>query len=306
MQLGDLTVSRFSDGEANIRIKENVRGKDIFVIQPTSPPVNEHLIELLLLTSTMKRSSCRSITVIMPYYGYARQDRKTAPRVPISAADVARMLETMGVDRVVAVDLHCGQIQGFFGPNVPVDNLEANLIAMDYFLNKSSKPVGDDVVIVSPDAGGVARAKKFQEMYKVHTKTDPGLAMIIKHRDMPGSISKMYLVGDVAEKQVIIIDDMLDTGGTMCEAVKELKKYGAKSVDVFVTHALFSGKAYDNIQNSSVDKVVVTNTIPAQPQESQLSHKIVRLSVAPLLAESIQRIQNHQSVSSLFDAKLSL
>lgn len=169
MQLGDLTVGRFSDGEANIRIKENVRGKDIFVIQPTSPPVNEHLIELLLLTSTMKRSSCRSITVIMPYYGYARQDRKTAPRVPISAADVARMLETMGVDRVVAVDLHCGQIQGFFGPNVPVDNLEANLIAMDYFLNKSNKPAGDNVVIVSPDAGGVARAKKFQEMYKVHT-----------------------------------------------------------------------------------------------------------------------------------------
>jgi len=296
-KLGNITVGRFADGEVNIQVQDNIRGKDVFIIQPTGPPVNENLMELLLLVSTMRRASARKITVVVPYYGYCRQDRKTLPRVPISAADVARLLETVGVDRVIAIDLHCGQIQGFFGPRVPVDNLEANVTAVTYL---KSQELGDHLTVVSPDAGGVTRAKKFQEMLKAENQAKSvGLAMIIKHRDAPGKIADMFLVGSVAESDVIIIDDMIDTAGTLCEAAKVLKNKGAKKVYAFATHGLFSGKAFDNISNSPLEQVLVTDTILPKPGENSVD-KITRLSVAPLLAEAIRRIQARESVSDLF------
>lgn len=298
-KLGTITVSRFADGECNIQVKENIRGKDVFIIQPTCPPVNENLMELLLMVSTMRRASARKINVVIPYYGYCRQDRKTVPRVPISAADVARLLETMGVDRVIAIDLHCGQIQGFFGPRVPVDNLEANVAAVTYFKNYAK--VGDRVVVVSPDAGGVSRAKKFQEMLKVElANKDIGLAMIIKHRDGPGKIAEMHLVGSVQNSDVIIVDDMIDTAGTLSEAAKVLKdKGGAQKVYAFATHGLFSGDAFNNLRKSSLEEIVITNSIPAKQEEASMD-KITRLSVAPLLAEAIRRVQAKESVSNLF------
>jgi len=297
-KLGNITVGRFADGEVNIQVQDNIRGKDVFIIQPTGPPVNENLMELLLLVSTMRRASARKITVVVPYYGYCRQDRKTLPRVPISAADVARLLETVGVDRVIAIDLHCGQIQGFFGPRVPVDNLEANVTAVTYF--KNFQTLSDQMTVVSPDAGGVTRAKKFQEMLKAENPDKSvGLAMIIKHRDAPGKIADMFLVGSVADSDVIIVDDMIDTAGTLCEAAKVLKSKGAKKVFAFATHGLFSGKAFDNINNSPLEQILVTDTIPPKPNENNVD-KITRLSVAPLLAEAIRRIQARESVSDLF------
>jgi ribose-phosphate pyrophosphokinase len=296
-KLGNITVGRFADGEVNIQVQDNIRGKDVFIIQPTGPPVNENLMELLLLVSTMRRASARKITVVVPYYGYCRQDRKTLPRVPISAADVARLLETVGVDRVIAIDLHCGQIQGFFGPRVPVDNLEANVTAVTYL---KTQALSDHLTVVSPDAGGVTRAKKFQEMLKAENQQKSvGLAMIIKHRDAPGKIADMFLVGNVADSDVIIIDDMIDTAGTLCEAAKVLKTKGANKVYAFATHGLFSGKAFDNINNSPLEQVLVTDTILPKPGENSVD-KITRLSVAPLLAEAIRRIQARESVSDLF------
>jgi len=299
-KLGNITVGRFADGEVNIQVQDNVRGKDVFIIQPTGPPVNENLMELLLLVSTMRRASARKITVVVPYYGYCRQDRKTLPRVPISAADVARLLETVGVDRVIAIDLHCGQIQGFFGPRVPVDNLEANVAAVTYFKNFTT--LSDQLTVVSPDAGGVTRAKKFQEMLKADFETKQvGLAMIIKHRDAPGKIADMYLVGSVADSDVVIVDDMIDTAGTLCEAAKVLKSKGARKVYAFATHGLFSGKAFDNINNSPLEQILVTDTIPPKAGENACD-RITRLSVGPLLAEAIRRVQARESVSDLFAA----
>ena len=203
------------------RVQENVRGKDVYLIQPTCPPVNENLVELFLMVSTMRRASARRITAVIPYYGYARQDRKMTSRVPISAADVARLLEAMGVDRVVAVDLHCGQIQGFFGPRVPVDNLDGGTVGVHYFGQKDL----ENPVIVSPDAGGVYRAKKFREGLKKHYKVDAGLAMIIKQRRKAGEIESMDLVGSVDGSDVVIVDDMIDTAGTLCKAAN---RYGQR------------------------------------------------------------------------------
>jgi len=301
-KLGSITVGRFNDGEVNIQVLDNVRGKDIFIVQPTSPPVNENLMELLLMVSTMRRASARKITIVVPYYGYSRQDRKVAPRVPISAADVARLLETMGVDRVIAIDLHCGQIQGFFGPRVPVDNLEANVAAVTYFKNHSDIKL-EKPIIISPDAGGVARAKKFQELFKSEMQQpDTGLAMIIKHREQAGKVAKMHLVGTVSGSDVIIIDDLIDTAGTLSEAAKELKKMGAKRVYAFATHGLFSTNAYENINKSEIEQVIVTNTIPPRGNEKD-SPKIKRLSIASLLAEAIRRVQLKESVSDLFSSQ---
>lgn len=223
-------------------MKDNVRSKDVFIIQSTSPPVNENLMELLLMVSTMRRASAKKINVVIPYYGYARQDRKTAPRVPISAADVARLLETVGVDRVILVDVHSGQIQGFFGPRVPVDNLEANLVALNYFVEQKKIPLRD-IVVVSPDAGGVTRAKNFQALLSSVGVKETSLAMIIKQRKAAGEIGTMHLVGSVEGKQAIIIDDIIDTAGTLVEATKVLKEKGALSVSCFATHGLFTGKA---------------------------------------------------------------
>jgi ribose-phosphate pyrophosphokinase len=300
LKLGDMTVKTFADGEIGIQVHENVRGKDVFLIQPTCPPnVNDHLMELILMVSTFRRASARRITAVIPYYGYARQDRKMASRVPISAADVAILLESMGVDRVMAVDLHCGQIQGFFGPRTPCDNLEGSVTGLEYFLTQNLK--GENTVIISPDAGGVHRAKKFKDGLMQYGNIDAGLAMIIKQRSRANAIDRMDLVGNVEGMDCIIVDDMIDTAGTLCRAAAELKARGAKRIYAFATHGLFNGPAIDNIAKSAFEKVVVCNTVPLPPEKS--IDKIVQLSVGHLLAEAIARIHNKQSVSELFVTK---
>lgn len=295
MGLGKITVGRFADGEVNVMINENVRGKDVYIVQPTSPPVNETLMELLLMISTMRRASARKITAIIPYYGYARQDRKMQARVPISAADVARLLEAMGVDRVVAVDLHCGQIQGFFGPRVPVDNLDGGTVGVSYF--------GDmdlvNPVIVSPDAGGVYRAKQFREALSKKHEVDCGLAMIIKQRAKANEIEKMDLVGSVEGCDAIIVDDMVDTAGTLCKAAEILKGFGARRVYAFCSHGVLSGPAASRIANSVLTELVVLDTIPLS-DASMATGRITQLSVAPLLAQAIYNIHNKKSISALF------
>jgi len=295
LNLGKATVGRFADGEIKVAIHENVRGKDCYVIQPTCPPVNDNLMELLLMVSTLSRASARRITVVIPYYGYARQDRKMQARVPISAADVARLLEAMGIDRVIAVDLHCGQIQGFFGPRVPVDNLDGGVIGVDYF---GSKDLHNPVVI-SPDAGGVYRAKKFKEGLENKYEMEAGLAMIIKQRARAGSIDQMDLVGNVKDADCIIVDDMIDTAGTMCKASDVLIAKGARRVFAFASHGLLSGPGNDRIANSSMEEVVILNTIPTSPQR-QANDKLTELSVAELLAKAIFNIHAKKSISALF------
>jgi len=295
VNLGNITVSRFADGEVNVMVHENVRGKDVYIVQPTSPPVNEHLMELLLMVSTMRRASARRITAVIPYYGYARQDRKMTARVPISAADVARLLEALGVDRVIAVDLHCGQIQGFFGPRVPVDNLDAGMVGVDYFGEKGLY----NPVVVSPDAGGVYRAKKFRDGLNASFKVDADLAMIIKQRKSAGSIASMDLVGSVDDSDIIIVDDMIDTAGTLCTAADELRNNGARRVFAFASHGLFSGPASGRISKSCLEEVVVVNTVPLD-STAKVNPKIKQLSVAPLLAEAIRRVHTKKSVSALF------
>lgn len=296
--LGRVNLKRFADGEVAMQFLESIRGKDVYIIQPTCPPVNENLIELLLMISTCRRASAKKITAVIPYYGYARQDRKLSSRVPISAADVARMIEAMGVDRVVAIDLHSGQIQGFFGPRVPVDNLEAQLIGLDYFTNKELyKPV-----IVSPDAGGVYRARKFQDGLNYRGIKDCGIAMLIKQRARPNEIEKMDLVGNVYDSDVIIVDDMIDTAGTLCEAAKQLKKHGARRVFAFATHGLFSGPAIDRIENSPLEEVVVTDTVKSNKNIDDCK-KITKLSVSILVADAIRRIHQKESLNDLFNLK---
>ncbi|PHJ16206.1 phosphoribosylpyrophosphate synthetase [Cystoisospora suis] len=297
-KLGKASVKRFADGEVNIQFTDSLRGKDVYIIQPTSTPVNEHLVELLLMISTCRRASAKKITAVIPYYGYARQDRKLSSRVPISAADVARMIEAMGVDRVVAVDLHCGQIQGFFGPRVPVDNLEAQIIGLEYFQHKNlSKPV-----VVSPDAGGVYRARKFQEGLIARGYRDCGIAMLIKQRLRANEIESMDLVGSVAGSDVIIVDDMIDTAGTLCEAARELRKKGARRVFAFATHGLFSGPAIERIEASPLEEVVVTDSIKARAAVRECS-RITSLSISVLLADAIRRIHQKESLNDLFNVK---
>lgn len=295
MSLGKINVTHFADGEVNVIVNENVRGKDVYIIQPTSPPVNESLMELLLMISTMRRASARKITAIIPYYGYARQDRKMQARVPISAADVARLLEAMGIDRVVAVDLHCGQIQGFFGPRVPVDNLDGGMVGVSYF--------GDmdlvNPVIVSPDAGGVYRAKQFREALSKKHDVDCGLAMIVKQRAKANEIDKMDLVGSVEGCDAIIVDDMVDTAGTLCTAAALLKEAGARRVFAFCSHGVLSGPAVDRISRSVLTELVVLDTVPLS-DAAQATGKITQLSVAPLLAQAIYNIHNRKSISALF------
>jgi len=296
VNLGRATVSSFADGEINVAIHENVRGKDVYIIQPTCPPVNNNLMELLLMVSCLNRASARRVTVVIPYYGYARQDRKLQARVPISAADVARLLESMGVDRVIAVDLHCGQIQGFFGPRVPVDNLEGGIVGIDHFGGKDLH----NPVIVSPDAGGVYRAKKFKEglAYKYGWE-DIGIAMIIKQRARAGSVDQMDLVGDVSDADCIIVDDMIDTAGTLCKAADVLVAKGARRVFAFASHGLLSGPGNERIANSKLEECVILNTIPSTPQRAA-NEKLVELSVAPLLAQTIFNIHAKRSISALF------
>jgi len=296
INLGKATVGRFADGEVNVRIHENVRGKDVFIVQPTCPPVNDNLMELLLLISTLNRASARRVTAVIPYYGYARQDRKMQARVPISAADVARLLEAMGVDRVIAVDLHCGQIQGFFGPRVPVDNLDGGVVGINHFGDKDLH----NPVIVSPDAGGVYRAKKFKEgLEHKYDWDDVGLAMIIKQRTRDGTVDSMDLVGDVKDCDCVIVDDMIDTAGTLCKAAAVLKANGARRVFAFASHGLLSGPGNDRIAQSTMEECVILNTIPSSAQRAA-NEKLTELSVAPLLAQTIFNCHAKKSVSALF------
>eukprot|EP00549_Striatella_unipunctata_P011679 CAMPEP_0118699326 /NCGR_PEP_ID=MMETSP0800-20121206/15820_1 /TAXON_ID=210618 ORGANISM="Striatella unipunctata, Strain CCMP2910" /NCGR_SAMPLE_ID=MMETSP0800 /ASSEMBLY_ACC=CAM_ASM_000638 /LENGTH=407 /DNA_ID=CAMNT_0006599497 /DNA_START=72 /DNA_END=1295 /DNA_ORIENTATION=+ len=296
IHLGKATVGKFADGEIKVMIHENVRGRDVFIIQPTCPPVNDNLMELLLMVSTMNRASARRVTVVIPYYGYARQDRKMQARVPISAADVARLLEAMGIDRVISVDLHCGQIQGFFGPRVPVDNLEGGVVGIDHFGAKDLH----NPVVVSPDAGGVYRAKKFKEgMAAKYEMNDIGLAMIIKQRARAGVVDSMDLVGDVADCDCILVDDMIDTAGTLCKAAQVLKDKGARRVFGFASHGLLSGPGNDRIANSAMEECVILNTIPSD-ESREANEKLTQLSVAPLLAKAIFNIHAKKSISALF------
>lgn len=295
ISLGKINVGHFADGEVNVVINENVRGKDVYIVQPTSPPVNETLMELLLMISTMRRASAQKITAVIPYYGYARQDRKMQARVPISAADVSRLLEAMGVDRVVAVDLHCGQIQGFFGPRVPVDNLDGGTVGVSYF--------GDmDLInpcVVSPDAGGVYRAKMFRDGLSKKYDVESGLAMIVKQRAKASQIESMDLVGNVDGCDVIIVDDMVDTAGTLCKAADILKEKGARRVFAFASHGVFSGPAAQRISKSALTELVVLDTVPLN-EESAMTGKITQLSVGPLLAQAIYNLHNKKSISALF------
>jgi len=296
INLGKATVSKFADGEVNVMIHENVRGKDVYVVQPTCPPVNDNLMELLLMVSTLNRASARRVTVVIPYYGYARQDRKMQARVPISAADVARLLESMGIDRVIAVDLHCGQIQGFFGPRVPVDNLDGGIVGITHFGDKDLH----NPVVISPDAGGVYRAKKFKEgLAHRFDMQDVGLAMIIKQRARAGTVDQMDLVGDVNDCDCIIVDDMIDTAGTICKAADVLKAKGARRVFAFASHGLLSGPGNDRIANSAMEECVILNTIPSTPRRAA-NEKLTELSVAPLLAQTIFNAHAKKSISALF------
>ena len=281
------TINRFSDGEINVQIAESVRGKDVFIIQPTCAPANDNLMELLVMTDALKRSSAKSITAITPYYGYARQDRKAAPRVPISAKLVANLFETAGITRMVTVDLHASQIQGFF--DIPVDNLYGAILFVDYIKSKKFK----NPVIASPDIGGVARARYFASRL--------GLDMIIvdKRRERANVAEVMNIIGDVDGKDVILIDDMIDTAGTMVKAAEALKAKGAVSVMACCTHPVLSGPAFDRIENGALDELIVTNTIPMK----QSCKKIKMLSTAPLLGEVIRRVHSNESVNSLFDIR---
>ena len=278
-------VTRFSDGEINIKIKESVRGKDIFIIQSTSAPANANLMELLIMVDALKRSSAKSITAVVPYYGYARQDRKAEPRVPISAKLVANLMETAGITRVVTVDLHASQIQGFF--DIPVDNLYGAVLFNDYVKSKNLK----NPIVASPDIGGVARARYFAKTM--------GLDMVIvdKRREKANHSEVMNIIGDVAGKDVIMIDDMVDTAGTMVKAASALKKKGATSVMACCTHPVLSGPAYDRLENGELDELVITNTIPI----TKTSKKIKVLSTAKMLGEVIRRVYNNESVNSLFE-----
>ena len=284
--LGEADVSRFADGEILVQIFENVRGADVFVIQPTCRPVNENLMELLVIIDALKRASAWRITAVMPYYGYGRQDRKVQPRVPITAKLVADLLTAAGVHRVVTMDLHAGQIQGFF--TTPVDHLYAAPVLLQYF---QERMLGQ-AVVVSPDAGGVERARAFAK------RLDTSLAFIDKRRTGPNEARVMHIVGEVEGRDVIIVDDMIDTGGTLTQAVPALLEKGAKRIFASCTHPVLSGAAVERIEGSALEEVVVTNTIPLS--EGRHSKKLSVLSVAPLLGEAISRIHKDESVSRLF------
>lgn len=288
--LGESKVTSFNDGEIQVEIHESVRGKDVYVIQSTCPPVNQSYMELFIILDALKRASAASITAVMPYYGYARQDRKVAPRAPITAKCMADLITTAGANRVVSVDLHAAQIQGFF--NCPFDHLFGVPTLARAF--KEAHGEGDEFVTVSPDAGGVERARAFSK------RIGSTLAIIDKRRTAPGEAKAMHLIGDVAGKTAVIVDDMIDTAGTLTQAVDSLLKNGAKQVFALATHPVFSGPAISRLQESPIAKVFVTDTIPLSEQAKKCS-KIQVVSVAGVLGEAIRRIHDHDSVSSLFD-----
>ena len=284
IELSLADVSKFSDGEISVRLCESVRGKDIFIIQPTCAPTNDNLMELLIMVDALKRSSAKSINAIVPYFGYARQDRKAAPRVPISAKLVADLLQKAGITRLITMDLHAGQIQGFF--DIPVDNLYGSIVFKEYIDNKKLP----NPIIASPDIGGIARARYFAKRLGLE------IVIIDKRREKANESEVMNVIGNVEGKDLILIDDMIDTAGTMVKAAEVFKQKGATSAIALGTHAVFSGAAYERILQSQIDEVIVTNTIPLR----QSCPKIKVLSVAPLFAEVIRRINQNESVNSLF------
>ncbi|MDO9289246.1 MAG: ribose-phosphate pyrophosphokinase [Thermodesulfovibrionales bacterium] len=283
----ETTITSFSDGEIMVQIDENVRGSDIFVLQSTSTPVNDNIMELLLLIDALKRASAGRITAVIPYYGYARQDRKVQPRVPISSKLVADLITVAGANRVLTVDLHAGQIQGFF--NIPVDHLYASPILLEHIRKCDFK----DLVIVSPDAGGVERARAFAK------RLNASLAIIDKRRERSNVSEVMNVIGDVKGRETIILDDLIDTAGTTTQAASALKEKGAKKVLAACTHAVLSGPAIDRINNSVIEELIVTNTIPLDSKKEKCK-KLKVLSIAPLLGEAIKRIHEESSISSLF------
>lgn len=287
LPIGLAQVRRFSDGEVFVEIGENVRGRDIYVIQSTCGPVNDNLMELLIIMDALKRASARRITAVMPYYGYARQDRKVAPRVPISAKLAADLITTAGAKRVLSMDLHAGQIQGFF--DIPVDHLFAAPVFLNYFRDKNY----DDLVIVSPDAGGVERARAYAK------RLNASIAIVDKRREEANVAKAMNIIGEVEGKTAMIVDDMIDTAGTLTQAAQAIINKGAKAVMACATHAVLSGPALDRIESSILSSVVVTNTIPLS-EKAKASPKIHSLSVANILGEAIRRIHQEDSVSSLF------
>lgn len=287
ISLGKADVKSFSDGEVRVEIQESVRGMEVYVIQSTCNPVNRNLMELLVMLDALKRASAHAITAVIPYYGYARQDRKVAPRTPITAKLIADLIAVAGATRVLCTDLHAGQIQGFF--NIPVDNLYATPVLLEYI----QKHYKDNTVIVSPDAGGVERARAFAK------RLETNFAMIDKRRPAPNVAEIMNIIGDVNEKICILLDDMIDTAGTITQAADALLKQGAKEIYACCTHPVLSGPAIDRLRKSAIKEIIVTNTIPLNDEAKKLN-KIKSLTIAPLLGEAIRRIHYGESVSSLF------
>ncbi len=286
--LGDATVGRFSDGEVNVELNENVRGKDVFILQPTCAPTNDNLMEMVVMADALRRSSASRITAVVPYFGYARQDRRPrSARVAISAKVVADMLDTVGVDRLLTVDLHADQIQGFF--DIPVDNIYGSPVLIDDIQDQRF----DNLMIVSPDIGGVVRARAVAKSLGVD------LAIIDKRRPKANQSEVMHIIGDIEGRNCVLVDDMVDTAGTLCHAAKALKDHGAAQVFAYCTHPILSGKAIENISNSVLDQLVVTNTIPLSPAAAACD-RIRQLDMAPIVAEAMRRISNEESISAMF------
>ena len=293
LEMGRADVGRFSDGEISVEVHENVRGKDVFIIQPTCAPTNDNLIELIVMADAMHRASAHRTTAVIPYFGYARQDRRVrSARVPITAKVIADVLTSAGINRVLTIDLHADQIQGFF--NIPVDNIYATPV----LLLDIEKRKFDNLMIVSPDIGGVVRARAVAKQLN-----DADLAIIDKRRPHANASEVMHIIGDVKGRNCVLVDDIVDTAGTLASAATALKEHGALSVNAYATHAVLSGKAISNINNSLLDELVVTDTIPLSP-EAEKCKKIRQLSIADELAESIRRVSNEESLSALFTKRV--
>jgi ribose-phosphate pyrophosphokinase len=287
IKLSEAKVERFSDGEIQVKIIDNVRGTDCYIIQPTCSPINENLMELLIISDALRRASAKGITAVVPYYGYGRQDRKSEPRVPITARLVANLFATSGITRVLTMDLHAGQIQGFF--DIPVDHLYAKFVFLDYFKRKNL----DRVVVVSPDSGGVERARSFAK----HLNAE--LAIVDKRRPHPNEATIMNIIGEVKDKVCIILDDLVDTAGTLTKVAKEIKQKGATKVFAAASHGILSGIAKQRIRDSCIEELVITDSIPLSKKDEFIK-KIVVLSIAPILAEAMLRISSNKSISVLF------
>ena len=291
ISLGDATVGRFSDGEIQVQINENVRGADVFIIQSTCAPTNDNLMELIVMVDALRRASAGRITAVVPYFGYARQDRRVrSARVPITAKVVADLLSTVGIDRLLTCDLHAEQIQGFF--DIPVDNVFGSPVLLDDILKKTDLI---NPIVVSPDIGGVVRARAVAKLLN-----DTEMAIIDKRRPRANVSQVMHIIGDVADRDCILVDDMIDTGGTLCKAAEALKERGAKRVFAYATHAVFSGAAVQHLASDAIDEIVVTDTVPLSPEMKALG-KVRVLTLSTMLAEAIRRISNEESISAMFE-----